>query len=249
MPARNRQGFTLIELLVVISIIALLISVLLPALGAARASARQIQCGSNVRQIILAHVAYTVDDNGELVPKTSGPPSRYGFNDWSGILAELGYVGSLDVYTCPEDDIQRSTVTPFDEFTPRSYGVNDMRFNEGSLRTDGYRFPWPEYTNLNTPHPDDFVARIEDIPVHVFVIGENYGYPGIQADPTNRAYVTVPEMESLFFTAANLHQGQGGNYGFSDGHVEFLGFDVVDAFQADTFYGDNINDRWKWLGP
>jgi len=72
---RNRQnmpnGFTLIELLVVISIISLLISLLLPALGGARARAMVIQCQSNLRQARVLFGAYEADNKGWLPPNGS----------------------------------------------------------------------------------------------------------------------------------------------------------------------------------
>jgi type II secretory pathway pseudopilin PulG len=57
-----------VELLVVIGIVALLIAILLPALGKARAQAQTIQCASNLRQIGMALVAYANANNGQLTP-------------------------------------------------------------------------------------------------------------------------------------------------------------------------------------
>lgn len=71
-PTQIRSAFTLIELLVVIAIIALLIGILLPALGQARDSARNVLCKTNLRSVATASMLYADDYRGQFPPVLGG---------------------------------------------------------------------------------------------------------------------------------------------------------------------------------
>lgn len=99
------RGFTLIELLVVISIIALLISILLPALQGAREAARGVQCLSNQRQLAVAFNTYATDDRSGMMPSAVwGAATRGGYFWWTQMDHQGYLAGSSDlnnVYICP----------------------------------------------------------------------------------------------------------------------------------------------------
>ena len=100
---RPRQGFTLIELLVVIGIIAILTSLLLPAISSARRSTRTLSCLSNMRQLVMAFRFYAHDNKGSLPRRmwSDMPGVTEGYT-WPAELWARGYVKNLMLYSCAE---------------------------------------------------------------------------------------------------------------------------------------------------
>lgn len=104
------RGFTLIELLVVIGIIAILASILLPALNRARCTARTISCITNMKQLGTLVISYANDNREYILPGKI----KYG-SFWYSLLGDMGYVKPFSsignmrntVWSCPAEQ------TPF----------------------------------------------------------------------------------------------------------------------------------------
>lgn len=232
-----QPAFTLIELLVVISIIALLIVILLPALRSARSAARLTACQSNLRQIGIGTINYTVDNDDWMPDGWRGGLGNAFYGVWGatpggfdwfglGLLYGEQYITSGELYYCPET--QSYTVDEFDyesQWNDKNGGV----LIRGNYLNRGF-YDW----RLDTPED------VQNPTAYVGVVGLESFAPGTNG--------TIYAMSACYYEPRGLstfvragHQDQRGTVVlFSDGSNIFAPLDDFSLFPTNP-------PRFRWL--
>ncbi len=138
-----RRAFTLIELLVVVAIIALLISILLPSLAAARDQAKSAVCAANLKSQSQAMEMY-FQENKDYFPGEHAQPGRFGFNSWAPRLRLYANLVN-DIFWCPSTDVNQKWNMPFDYTPPSNFNPVSLGYQPGERPLTGGSTSRPEF--------------------------------------------------------------------------------------------------------
>jgi prepilin-type N-terminal cleavage/methylation domain-containing protein/prepilin-type processing-associated H-X9-DG protein len=232
---RRDRGFSLPELLVVIGIVAVLVSMLLPAMGKAREQARRTHCLANLRTLTTAWLAYADANHGRLCRASAGRHDRPGFYDWvasgatdddvrAGVL--WPYVQDARPYLCPNDQVN----------VTHTYAINSWLDGEGP--------PAPGEASAAQR-----LSRLRDSSA-TFLFLERFDRRG----PNDKSFV-VPPYPSHDWTdvpALGLH-GRAGMVSFADGHAAAWAWQAPQEWHANTPPGGaqvdaDLRQAQRWIG-
>ncbi len=231
-PCAVRRGFTLVELLVVISIIALLISILLPSLRNAREQGKQVMCMNNMRQMGVAMLSYAME-NLEHIPSSSCPLAEMDIENpedyyWLSILQK--HSGQPLIARCQNDKTRK----PF------------LDWAKPPERETWTRYRWSSYainSCLGPLQSELAVSRLNQIKAPAAVIylgeirsGDSYDYADhIHSDSWEG--LEDPKQSVAWYRHLNKS-----NYLFADSHVEPMGWQKTWEFPK-------VNRWWPKHAP
>jgi prepilin-type N-terminal cleavage/methylation domain-containing protein/prepilin-type processing-associated H-X9-DG protein len=261
----RKKGFTLIELLVVISIIALLMGILMPALQRARELARRQSCASRVRQQVLGLILYGSDNDSKLpLPATSGNWLQDVAVNTVHFLMSNGM--TREMFYCPSNANHQKYNDYFWTYANKTWNQQLNRFQDENgfivsgycfvlqtanndrpeivrYPTDGTKKVWVKSTAESRPAARELVLdSIMGIPENGTQYGRNFGeIPG-----------GIWTQSQVYDRSNHLQSDQkptGGNIGFLDGHGEWRPFNPPDDPPLENGvavprYGDNPGFFW-----
>ncbi|MBX2850111.1 MAG: DUF1559 domain-containing protein [Phycisphaeraceae bacterium] len=243
--ATRKRGFTLIELLVVISIIALLIAILLPALGTARRSAQAIQCSNNLKQIMLATYGYSIEN------KSVFPVGLNNARDtwiWPSLIRDFADAEGLEAewFKCPSTDQTTVWDVSFGSGLPAQYGyqADEMRLLPSTDLKFSYgyniwgRAPTTPARGMGAYEGGGDVKVSQVVsPSEMIAFADSSGW-----EFSTEAYSGFVGLERVSQYPGDIHSGNA-NFAFADGHVEAINkedaTDLTDTDNLKRWHRDN----------